>query len=123
MQDADARTRRGAEGDADPTGAGAECGPDYGVQAADLRAHRGRARRARRRGGDPRGARGDDGRGGRPAAGDSGGAVDGDRVRDVGDGAVGAYRAGRAERRRRAADAGLELHVREPRRGNRRPGV
>ncbi|KAL5650771.1 hypothetical protein ACJX0J_036229, partial [Zea mays] len=55
--------------DADPTGG--RCGPDSGVQAADLRAHRGRARR---RGGDPRGARGDDGRGGRPAAGDSGGA-------------------------------------------------
>lgn len=138
MQDFDGGARRGAEGDADPAGAGARAdvvpprrgGPGAGVEAADLRGDRGRAGRARRRGGRLRRAGGDDRRGGGPAAGDAGGAADGDGVRDVGDRAVGAGGAGGAGRRRGAADAGPELHVGEARRrhrqgreGHRRRGV
>lgn len=130
MQDFDGGARRGAEGDADPAGAGARAdvvpprrgGPGAGVEAADLRGDRGRAGRPRRRGGRLRRAGGDDRRGGGPAAGDAGGAADGDGVRDVGDRAVGAGGAGGAGRRRGAADAGPELHVGEARRRHRRRG-
>lgn len=72
MQDFDGGARRGAEGDADPAGAGARAdvvpprrgGPGAGVEAADLRGDRGRAGRPRRRGGRLRRAGGDDRRGG-----------------------------------------------------------
>merc|ERR1712094_10372 len=63
-------------------------GPHPGLQAADLRAHRGGARRARGRGRGLRGGRGDHGRLGGPAAGQQHGEADGHELRDVRDRAL-----------------------------------
>merc|ERR1712078_339975 len=76
---------------------GAGGGPHPGFQAADLRAHRGGARRARGRGRGLRGGRGDHGRLGGPAAGQQHGEADGHELRDVRDRALVPAGRGRAE--------------------------